>query len=166
MRVLVLLVVVAACQSPDPTCAKVGERIDSLMSDDPQRGELRAAFVRRCEQDRWSADMKRCVINTKSLTDPQNCRTKLDAEQGKQLDAELAKLEALPDACVAYEQLVKVAQRCQELAPEVRASLAEQLAGHQKIWATLADKQSAAGPCASGIAALRQAAPSCFTPKP
>ena len=110
--------------------------------------------------------MKRCVINTKSLTEPQNCRTKLAPEQPKQFDAELAKLEALPDACAAYEQLVKSAQRCEELSAEVRASLAEQLAGHQRIWATLQDKQSAAGTCAAGIAALRQSAPACFTPKP
>ena len=165
MRALLVLLVAAACQSPEPTCAKVGERIDRLMSDDPQRGELRAAFVRRCEQDRWTAEMKRCVINTKSLAEPQNCRTKLTPDQGKQLDAELAKLEALPDACVAYEQLVKSAQQCQELSPEVRASLNEQLAGHQRIWATLQDKQSAAGTCSSGIAALRQSAPACF-PKP
>jgi hypothetical protein len=165
MRVVVLLAMLSACQSSEPTCAKVGERIGELMAADPQRGELRAAFVRRCEQDRWNAEMKSCVIRTKSLTEPQNCRTKLDAEQAKQLDTELAKLESLPDSCAAYEQLVKSAQGCEELSAEVRAALAEQLAGHQRIWATLEDKQSAAGTCAAGIAALRQSAPSCFTPK-
>ena len=171
MRTLLMLAV-SACGSsspPPPSCDAVGDRLDVLLVADTQRAAIRSAFVRQCEQHRWSGEMRQCLVRTKALNEPENCRKHLDAAQTRELDAELAKLspvEPLPEVCVAYAKLVKQAQGCDELTPEVRATLAEQLAGHERVWATLDDKSGQAGMCASGIAALRQSAPGCFAAKP
>jgi hypothetical protein len=48
-------------------------------------------FVHRCEEDRWSAELRTCMVGVKAPEDADRCEAMMTPEQQKELRAELAK---------------------------------------------------------------------------
>jgi hypothetical protein len=104
-----VLVLVAACgssspppaapvaQAPQNQCAKVADHLLSLMTDAAREApaeeldRVRVAFLRHCEDDRWSSEAQRCFLALASKADVDRCATHLTDEQRQSLEQPPAK---------------------------------------------------------------------------
>jgi hypothetical protein len=175
---LVWLFAVAACQhggapAPPPTCAAAAEHVRGLLVEQSSgqseyASGVHASFLRRCTADEWSAEMRACVIATRSLRRPRRCKhTLLSAEQRGALDQELATVERAqgpaPQACSDYRELIERLEACPALPAAARAALAQNYRDTTLQWRrTPPDPPSLEAMCRSMVDGLRQAvAPIC-----
>ncbi len=167
---LILLVLTTACQrkSKVPTCEVMSDHVLTMFEPvDDFAKSVRAVFLKRCAEDAWSDEMRRCVVDTKSVVEPQNCKRKLQPEQQKKLESDLKEVELqetkkiLPVSCGRYEQVLALVVACDKVPKEVRDQLAARFTQVKAEWAVAADKSELAGVCASGIRLLKQAAVDC-----
>lgn len=167
---LVLLLLTAACQrkAAPPSCEAMASHVEAMFQPpDELSSSVRKLFLERCTEDAWSEDMRRCVGETKSLREPQNCKLKLLPEQRTKLEAGLGKIEEreakkiLPDVCSHYEQVVAEVVKCDKLPQEVRDHLAKRLQDAKAEWAHASDKSGLAAVCGDAIRVLKSAASEC-----
>jgi len=121
MRLVIALVLVAGCwrggsdTTPDPLSndesgsgAPVRERgascdevsanvrvlIDGSTQDDlkPRAAQIAMVVERRCREDGWSMELRRCIAGAKQLNDTDGCEKLATEEQSKKLDDDI-KLE-------------------------------------------------------------------------
>lgn len=55
------------------------------------RARAAKVFVHRCEEDRWGAELRTCMVEVKTPEDSDRCEAMMTPEQQKELRAELAK---------------------------------------------------------------------------
>jgi hypothetical protein len=137
---LAWLLVACACHfggapPPPPSCADAAEQVQALLAPRPRAAPTRDAFARRCLADGWSAEVRSCVVATRSLRHPRRCKAKLTASQRTALDRELALIDAATQApalqaCSDYGALVERLASCRGIAPAARAALEQ---GYREI---------------------------------
>jgi hypothetical protein len=166
-RVL-LLMVIAACDPSAPSCSEVSGHVGKMFAPaDAYSLDVEGAFLARCVNDAWSAEVRRCIVSTTSLTDPKNCKSHLTPSQAKLLDADLAQAERrevgrmLPKACLDLEVQVAAAMSCEAIPQAERDRIQKQLAISKAGWDKVIDKQLLAPTCGAAIAALKQATIDC-----
>ena len=163
---LALLVVcgLVACRRT-PSCEAMGDHVLSLTPSDDQAHELRDVLVKRCSEDDWSADARRCLVGTTSMSDPKGCREHLTDAQNFALTKALAAAEAaerartVPQACVELEALVAAVARCKEAPEGLAATLQQNLATAKQSWAAMPDKSIAEPECRDAITKIKQVVP-------
>lgn len=176
MRLLVLslgALALAACEPKEPSCSDVSTHVGRMFEpiDDYSR-DVEGVFLNRCVSDAWTAEVRRCVASTTSITEPKGCRAKLSAEQGAALDKDLEAAErrdagrVLPKVCLDLEVQVAAAMACEAIAKPERERIATQLETSKAAWKTVVDKQRLAPSCAAAIQALRLATLDCKPPTP
>lgn len=175
MRRLALLL--AACGStqsaprepPPPSCDAVADHVRTLL-DEPEDHEraVHSIFATRCERDRWAAEPRRCIVETRSLADPQNCKAKLTPAQRDVLDRELraadraARAARLPAECEEYKALVARLASCDKVPQQSRDALKQGLDAMSESWkniGTMSDefRRDLVQGCRAGADALKQA---------
>jgi len=170
-RLFVLsLLVTSACQrkAPTPSCEAMASHVQDMMSplDDLARG-VRAVFAKRCTEDAWPDEVRSCIGETESTSEPRNCKQKLGPEQIKKLDADLEQVQRreaakqVPPVCARYEGVLAKFTACDKVAPELRASVAARFKEAKAGWAAMPDKSELGGVCSSGIRLLKQAGADC-----
>jgi hypothetical protein len=137
---LAWLLVVAACHlgaasPPPPSCADAAAQVHALLTPRPRATPTRDAFARRCQADGWSAEVRSCVVATRSLRHPRRCKARLTTEQRAALDRELAMIDATVEApamqaCTDYGALIERLDTCRGIAPAARAALEQ---GYREI---------------------------------
>ncbi|MEO8700800.1 MAG: hypothetical protein ABI867_12195 [Kofleriaceae bacterium] len=166
-RGLVGLLVACSSKQPAPragatTCIQVGDHVLALFAQKDQRTlDIRTVFVERCEKEAWNAEVRSCIVGTKSFKDPRGCKTKLTAEQRMVLDANLAAAEERardrpPAECVAYEQMMVRVEACKQLPPSSRDSLKKAFESSKATWQTT-KRSSVAASCKAGADGTKQA---------
>ncbi len=167
---LVLLLLTGACQrkSQVPTCEAMADHVQTMFEPvDDFAKSVRGVFAKRCAADAWSAEMRTCVVDTKSLVEPQNCKRKLLPPQQKTLETDLAEVEqrearkVLPAVCGRYEQILGLVVGCPKVPQEIREQLAQRFHAAKAEWATMLDKSELGPVCSSGIRMLKLAAVDC-----
>jgi len=78
---------------PVPSCADaIGKSIASFTPGPEAAGikdRMKAAYIRRCAEDRWPASVLRCYASASGLTGMQLCRGKLPPEQRAKLQTDI-----------------------------------------------------------------------------
>lgn len=170
-RVLAFSILLAsACQrkAPVPTCEAMANHVQEMMApvDDLARG-VRDAFAKRCTEDAWPDEVRRCIGETESTGQPQNCKQKLGPEQVKKLDADIATVQRreaakhVPVVCARYEQVLAKFVACDKVPQELRDSVAKRFQDAKAGWAAMPDKTALTGVCGSAIGMLKQAGGEC-----
>lgn len=127
LRVLLIACVLIGCRrgsgpSQAPSCIKVADHVLSLIGTKTEHAaDVRAAFLTRCEEDRWSVEVRSCVVSTTSLKDPRHCKDKLSLDHRAHLDGdllaardkELARRNA--DLCKGYTKMIEKLTACDKL---------------------------------------------------
>lgn len=168
---VVLLLSLAACRDKAPACPAVAAHVLEMFGlADPYAREVRDVFQTRCTEDAWSAAMRTCVHQTRSLQEPKSCKDKLSAEHRARLEADLAAVEqrddvrTIPPSCLQFEQVVNQLQSCTKLTAEVRAGLAKRLAESKAEWAKPTSKAGLGPRCDAAIYTLKPIVEDCATP--
>jgi hypothetical protein len=172
VRILLsLMCLLTACgtRKPAPSCVEVADHVLSLFGGvgDREAVATRDIFAARCEMDRWSADARSCVVSTKSLTDPKNCKQKLTPGQSEQLEADLAAeadreaAKVIPGSCTRYEQVLAKLMACESFPKTERDALAQKFAAFKASWEQVEDKRTLGEVCAPALAAVKMAASEC-----
>ncbi|MGN6109192.1 MAG: hypothetical protein ACTHU0_29065 [Kofleriaceae bacterium] len=130
---VVALVIASGCGSrpPErpapaaPTCDQAADHAAALLGpEDPSAGRVRDVVRARCTEDRWSAEARSCIVGTRSLAEPRQCKQRLSPEQRAAFERDLAATppglapgdeEWLPPACREWGELVMRSSECQNL---------------------------------------------------
>lgn len=114
---------------PPPTCTAAAEHVRALIQPASARAnQIRDVFAERCDVDEWSAEVRECVVATRSLDSPQHCKAKLTAEQRAALNLELSAIPAavpavrLPQTCRDYQVLMQRLDACTVIPQSLRAA--------------------------------------------
>jgi hypothetical protein len=170
VRILILLVCLAGCgRKSTPSCAEVADHVQTLFgaAGDAYATDLRGVFATRCEQDQWPAAMRTCLIETRSLVEPKNCRQQLTPEQSAKLDADITAADerevsqVIPDVCGRYERMLPEVLACQVLPKDVRDSLKRSYDEFKATWVNVKDKRTLAPICGSAVSSVKMAASEC-----
>ena len=113
---------------PPPTCTAAAEHVRTLIQPTSTRAnKIRDVFLERCGVDGWSAEVRECVVATRSLNNPQHCKAKLTVDQRAALDRELSAPPVanvaiqIPPACRDYQVLIEKLGSCTVVPPSLRA---------------------------------------------
>jgi hypothetical protein len=165
-RGLVALLIACGAKQPAPrggvTCAQVGDHVQSLFATKDERtADIREVFVTRCDKEVWSAEVRGCIVGTKSLKDPRGCKSKLTVEQRGVLEANLTAAEDRardrpPPECVAYEQLMTRVAGCTQLTQSARDALKKAFESSKASWKTTKNRASVAASCKAGADGTKQ----------
>jgi hypothetical protein len=159
-------------KSSSATCAQVADHVESLFDPkrDPKREhshDIREVFATRCDKDKWSSEVRACVLGTTSLKDPRHCKTKLTSEQRGALESGLAAADEkqrgrLPPDCVEYETLIKRLGSCDKLPRASRDALKTAFDQSKTGWSKVTpDGKAALGTaCKAAADAVKQSAAS------
>lgn len=127
---------------PPPTCTAAAEHVRALIQPASARANrIRDVFAERCDVDEWSAEVRECVVATRSLDKPRHCKAKLTAEQRAALDLELSALRAavpavqLPQTCRDYQALMQKLGSCTVIRPSLRAAFEQGYRELSQEWA-------------------------------
>ncbi len=172
MRVL-FAALLAACHHgsapppPPPTCEEAAEHVRALLGrDDENARDIQRVFQIRCKDDRWPADVRACVVSTKSFKDPKHCKARLTISQRSHLDADLQNTASAersrqyPPACRLYEELVDKMGGCDKLPQAARDAMRQGLDALKQSWTGLDDPKrfgDVAEGCKAAAEAMRQA---------
>jgi hypothetical protein len=120
----------SARPKPPPSCAEAAAHVFSLLEPkDEHAKDVRAVFDHRCTDDKWTPDVRTCVLSTVSLKDPKHCKQRLPISQRSRLDADLSDAGArardrdVPPGCRAYTKVVDRMMECDHLPREARDAL-------------------------------------------
>jgi hypothetical protein len=116
----------------------------------PQMADL---MLKRCNDDKWSADAIGCMTSARSSQAMQRCGAKLDATQTKHVYDDVATLmggtsnpeipatrrDDLPPECRDYRAAVEVMSRCDKLPAAARDALRQGLDAMEQGFAGLHD---------------------------
>ena len=171
VRVLLLGALLIACggkPAPPPSCEAMADHVLAMFTpaDDLAR-EIRSVFAERCTQDAWSPEARTCVVATRTVSEPQNCKQKLSPTQQKALDDGVAAAEhrvrgrTIPGVCMRYARALQAVLACDVLPKETREELRQRFEGVQAQWDTIKDKTELEPVCGGGIQALKSAAGAC-----
>ncbi|GEM_PF-3171203 len=168
MRRVLLIGLLAACRPKEPSCGDVSMHVGKMFEpSDLYSQEVEGVFLARCLDDRWSADVRRCIASTASISDPKNCKTKLTPAQVTALDKDLALAEqheaarVIPKACLDLEVHIAVAMSCEAIPKAERDRIQKQFTLTKATWDKVENKQLLAPTCGAAIAALKQATSEC-----
>ncbi len=151
---------------PPPTCAETAAHVFSLLEPKDERAkDVRGVFELRCTQDRWTAEVRTCILSTISLKDPKRCKQRLPISQRSRLEADLIDARArardgdAPPACRAYTKVVDRMMECDQLPREARDAMRQ---GHdimKQQWNELepGERSAAEDGCKAAADAMRQA---------
>jgi hypothetical protein len=64
--------------------------------DDKMLGKMRDVGVTHCKDDKWSDDVRNCMVNAKTMADSQGCYGKLSQEQQDKMNKAAMELAAPP----------------------------------------------------------------------
>ncbi len=138
--------------------------------------EVEGAFLGRCVNDGWSAEVRRCLASTTSLEDPKNCKAKLSPAQAVALDKDLALADqheaarVLPKPCLDLEVHMSIAMSCEAIPQVERDRIQNQFRLTKAGWDKVHNKALLAPTCNAAIAALKQVTYECrpggSSPKP
>lgn len=165
---MLLLSLVAACGSKDPSCSDVSAHVAAMFQPaDAYAQEVEGAFLGRCVIDEWSAAVRRCITSTRSLEDPKNCKAKLTPAQAAALDKDLALAEqheaahVLPKPCLDLAVHMAIAMSCESIPEAERDRMHQQFQLAKEGWAKVENKALLAPTCSAAITALKQATYDC-----
>lgn len=156
----------SAGTKPPLSCAETAAHVFSLLEPkDDHAKEVRGVFELRCTQDKWTADVRSCVLSTVSLKDPKQCKQRLPISQRSRLEADLIDASARArdrDAPLACRTLTKVVDRmmnCDQIPRQARDAMRQ---GHDVMrqqWSKLGAGERAATEdgCKAAADAIRQA---------
>ena len=178
MRV-VLAVMLVACRHgsappPPPTCEATAEHVRTLLGRDDQNArDIQQVFATRCRDDRWAADVRACMVGTKSFKDPKHCKSRLTIAQRSHLDADLQSAAAAqrarqyPPPCVLYQDLVDKMAVCDKLPQSAREAMRTGLDALKQNWTDLDNPKrykDVSDACKAAAEAMRQAGTSLGCP--
>jgi len=159
---LLLAVFLAACRDhAGPSCDDVAAHVGTLFGSDT---ELRDVFALRCREDRWTAEVRRCLRATDDPARGRGCRQQLDDRQRARLESDVTALESrdrartLPSECAAYG-VVLGRLDCPAIDPAEQAALVSRFADAKQAWVGGMEEGRFASMCASALASLRQLCP-------
>lgn len=157
-----------ACEASEPACSEVSMHVGRLLGPpDAYSTEVEGAFLSHCLGEKWSAEVRRCLLATTTVEQPKNCRAKLTPEQAAALDQDLAAAErresarVLPQACLDLEVHVARAMACEAIPKAERERIQQQFTLTKASWDKVVDKQMLSPTCGSAITALKQATVEC-----
>lgn len=172
MRVL-FAVMLAACRHgsapppPPPTCGETAEHVRTLLGREDQGArDIEQVFARRCKDDRWSADVRACMVSTQSFKDPKHCKARLTIAQRSHLDADLQTAAAAerarqyPAPCLLYQEIVDKMADCDKLPEAAREAMRTGLDTLKQNWTDLDDPKrykDFSDACKAAAEAMRQA---------
>jgi len=168
--ILVLCLGVAGCnRNLTPSCEAVADHVQGLFGgpSESYAVDVRGVFATRCTQDQWSSVMRSCLVGTKSLVEPQSCKSKLTSEQIKLLETDLAAadqretMKIIPGVCLRYEKMLAQVLTCDVLPPDARTQLKKNFEAFKATWPSTADKRTLEPICSNAVLAVRQAAGTC-----
>jgi hypothetical protein len=164
----------SAPQSSPPTCEATAEHVRTLLGRDDQHAhDIRQVFATRCRDDRWSADVRACMVSTESFKDPKHCKARLTIAQRSHLDADLQSAAAAqrarryPAPCVLYQEIVEKLALCDKFPQEARDAMRQGLEAFKGSWTELDDPkryEDVTHACKTAAEALRQGATSLGCP--
>lgn len=147
-----------------PSCAQLTDHVLHLFApvDDYARNAAEV-FRARCTQDAWSDEMRTCVLNTSSVTQPQSCNAKLTPAQKIKLGDDLAGVEArsIPPVCERYEMVLGLVGKCDKLPGPLRVELQQRFDAAKATWNTTVDKRELGPMCSTALAAVKSAGALC-----
>lgn len=115
-------------EKPAPACTAVADHMLVLIEPkDAHARKIRETFALHCEQDKWSAEARTCVVETTSLDEPRGCKQKLAPPQREALERDLAALERervkAPTSCERYKHRIEQLMTCEKLPQASRDAL-------------------------------------------
>jgi hypothetical protein len=164
----VLAATLGACEPKDPSCGEVSMHVGRMFQpSDAYAQEVEGAFLGRCINDTWGADVRRCLASTRSLEDPKNCKAKLTPAQAAALDKDLARADereaarVLPKSCLDLEVHISIAMGCAVIPVAERERIQKQFQLTKAGWEKVENKSLLAPTCNAAIAALKQVTYEC-----
>lgn len=91
--VITFALAIAGCKKGDSAGPDCGKAIDHSMElsksemakmpgvDDKMLAKMKDLGLQHCNDDKWSADARKCMVDAKTMTDSQACYGKLSKEQ-------------------------------------------------------------------------------------
>ena len=172
MRWLVVAIAVCGCHHgdappPAPGCSAVADHVLSLLEPkDEHARDVRGVFQVRCEQDRWPADVRACVVGTASLKDPKHSKAKLVISERARLDADLSAAAArardrqVPESCRTYAGILERLMSCDRMPQAARDAMHQGYETLRQSWTSLDGNARAAADegCRAAADAVKQTA--------
>lgn len=158
-------------EKPAPACLAVAEHVLVLVDPDPAGPNAAHAkkigdiFMLRCEQDAWPPDARTCVMETSSLKDPKNCKSRLTVTQREALDRDLDAVETARESklssCDKYKLRIDQIATCDKLPQQARDALKQGFEAMAQGWAMHEAPEEARNQmeelCKQAVDALEQA---------
>ena len=154
-----------------PSCAVAAEHVRLLIGPErPRAAKIRDVLAARCDADRWSPEVRTCMVTTASLRKPQHCKAMLTMEQHEALDLALDALalrvsaSRIPQVCNEYQTLLDRLGTCAAIPPQMHPVLVQTYRDILREWARRAtpDATILAARCSAMADTLRKAvAPPC-----
>ncbi len=159
----------AAPPPPPPSCEQAADHVLTLLEPKDDRARaVRGVFAKRCRDDAWAPEVRRCVVSTTSLKDPKHCKAKLAPPVRAHLETDLAALAAttkgtVPAACREYAHAVERLMICDKIPQAARDSIRASFETQRQAWTVGGSDASVEG-CRPAAEAIKQAAASVGCP--